>query len=108
MTLMYPKPVRTESKVVREFARGQECTLLIPGVCNGDWSTTVHCHLRMFGLQGVNQKPDDIHGIHACSACHRVLDNRSAWELLGWDDVLRALMITQKRLIAAGLIMTKG
>ena len=104
MTLMYPKHRTFVSTAIRNFARGQDCTLMIPGVCNRNPETTVHCHLRMFGMVGVNQKPHDFHGVHACSDCHRMLDRPNSWDQLGWDDVLRALMLTQDRLFQAGLL----
>ncbi|HHK5888093.1 TPA: nuclease domain-containing protein [Serratia marcescens] len=33
------------SKALRDSARGQCCTLQIPGICNGNAETTVLCHL---------------------------------------------------------------
>ena len=90
----------------RAAARDQSCTLRIPGICSGDNAQTVGAHLRMFNAAGMGQKPDDLHMVDACAACHSALDNRALWaELaLGYDDILRALIETQRRRRAAGLI----
>lgn len=97
------------SKRIRDFARGQDCTLRIPGVCNHDAETVVHCHLRFFNWAGISQKPVDFLGVHACSACHDALDRRSAaHELIGFEDILRALGETQMRLHRAGLLKMEG
>ena len=90
----------------RNAARGQPCTLRIPGICSGNPEQTVGAHLRMFGAAGVGQKPDDLHMVDACAACHSALDDRSRWAdlALGYDDILRALIETQRRRRAAGLI----
>ena len=67
-------PVR--SKKLRDSARGRECTLRLPGVCNGDPETSVLCHLP-FGKRGVASKVSDDHSVVACSACHDQLDARA-------------------------------
>ncbi|MCO7055054.1 DUF1364 domain-containing protein [Pseudomonas juntendi] len=46
-------------------ARGRECQVRIPGICNGNPETTVLAHYRMAGTCG------------ACSTCHDVCDGRS-------------------------------
>lgn len=99
------KTPRFVSPKIRAFAKGQTCTLRLP-CCNGNPSTTVHAHIRAFSNAGVGIKPHDIHGVHACSACHDALDRRNAATagLWGFEDVLRAMMETQARLLNAGLI----
>lgn len=95
---------------LRNASRGQQCTLAIPGICAGDPARVVGCHLRMFGIAGAAQKPDDLFIIDACDCCHTVLDNRARWAeaALGWDDILRALIRTQSNRRAAGLIRLPG
>ena len=102
------KPAK--SQTVRRAARNMNCTLHIPGVCRQDPAYTVGCHLRLFGLAGAGQKPDDIFIVDACDRCHAVLDDRSKWAEapLGWDDILAALMRTQYLRRAAGLILLPG
>ncbi|WP_327440256.1 DUF1364 domain-containing protein [Pseudomonas donghuensis] len=65
-----------QSKLTKA-ARGRECQVRIPGVCNGDHNTTVLAHYRMAGTCGVGMKPNDLQGAWACSACHDAIDSRS-------------------------------
>ncbi|NDK37108.1 nuclease domain-containing protein [Rhodovulum sulfidophilum] len=104
------KAPRGKSAPIRQASRGQTCTLQIRCVCSHDPARTVGCHLRLFGMGGTALKPDDLFIIDACDRCHAVLDSRSRWAeaALGWDDILRALMLTQQRRRAAGLIRLKG
>lgn len=57
-----------------ESARGRECQIRIPGICNRDESTTVLCHL---GGAGMGLKHDDRHAAFGCSACHDEVDRRT-------------------------------
>lgn len=102
------KPAK--SKPIRNASRGKSCLLAIPGVCNFDPSTVVGAHLRVFALAGMGQKPDDLFLVDSCSNCHAAQEDRSRWaEIgLGWDDVLRALILTQQRRRAEGLIILEG
>lgn len=97
------KPVG-QCDAIRQSARGEPCTLRLIGTCNGDWTTTVFCHLRMFGAAGMGQKPADYAGVYGCSACHDALDRRDTSGLWGYEDVLRALMETHRRLATKGLL----
>ena len=66
---------------LRKEARGRECQIRIPGVCNGNSETVVLCHLnnkRLFGV-GTGQKVPDMFGAWGCSACHDVVDGRRKW-----------------------------
>jgi hypothetical protein len=57
---------------LRKEAKGRECQIRIPGICNNDRGTVVLCHLnnkRLFGV-GVGQKVPDLFGAWGCSACH--------------------------------------
>jgi len=100
----------TVSDKIRRSARGQPCTLRIPGVCTGDPETTVACHVQAPGMGAMGGKQSDLHVIHGCAACHAVLDRRDHWAeaAIGWDDVLRALIETQVRLMRDGLLQVKG
>lgn len=67
------------AKSLRKEAKGRECQVRIPGVCNGNSETVVLAHLnnkRLFGV-GVGQKVPDIFGAWCCSACHDAYDGRS-------------------------------
>lgn len=65
-----------QSKLTKA-ARGRECQVRIPGVCNGNPETTVLAHYRMAGTCGVGFKPNDLQGAWACAACHDACDGRS-------------------------------
>ena len=54
-------------------ARGKECQIRIPGVCNGNPDTVVLAHLNGAGM---GMKHANIHGAYACSACHDAVDGR--------------------------------
>ncbi|MBH2564209.1 DUF1364 domain-containing protein [Serratia marcescens] len=64
------------SKLTRE-ARGRECQVRIPGVCNFNPETTVLAHYRLAGTCGTAIKPDDTQAAWACSACHDEIDRRT-------------------------------
>lgn len=57
-----------------ESARGQDCQIRIPGVCNFDPETTVLAHLPGGGM---GKKQPDWMGAFACSACHDAIDGRT-------------------------------
>ena len=62
---------------IRKSARGQECQVRLPGICNGNPETTVLAHYRMAGMCGMGIKPPDFMGAYACSACHDEIDRRT-------------------------------
>lgn len=64
-------------KSLRTLAQGQPCMVRIPGVCNGNPETTVLAHIRRGNVAGMGQKPPDICGVWACSACHDAIDSRT-------------------------------
>ena len=102
------KQPRLVSPALREAARGQPCTLRLP-CCNHDPETTVLAHLRMFGAAGIGEKPDDWCGVFACSACHDAADRRD-WAtagLVGYEDILRALIETLRVQFHAGRLVAK-
>lgn len=60
-------------------ARGQECTLQIPGVCRGGTETTVACHSPLLEDRQGSKAPDFAIAF-GCLACHAVLDRRAKFE----------------------------
>jgi hypothetical protein len=71
------KSSRPKMTPIRRAARGQECTLQLHGVCNGDSSTVVLCHSnRLADGKGMGLKAPDTAACFGCSACHDVLDGR--------------------------------
>ena len=61
---------------LRKLAKGQECMLRLPGVCNHNPETTVLAHIR-HQWRSKGSKPSDICGVWACSACHDEIDSRT-------------------------------
>lgn len=62
---------------IRRAARGQDCTLRLPGVCNFDPDTTVLCHSNYLADgKGMGLKAPDTAAAFGCAACHDVLDGR--------------------------------
>jgi hypothetical protein len=59
---------------LRESARGQECLVRLPGVCNFNPETVVLAHL---GGAGMALKKHDLHGAFCCSSCHDEVDRRT-------------------------------
>jgi len=61
---------------LRRLAKGKDCQLRIPGVCNFNPETTILAHIRRGGVAGMGQKPPDLVGVWSCSDCHDVIDGR--------------------------------
>lgn len=59
---------------LRKSAKGRECTIRIPGVCNFNPETTVLCHL---GGGGLGMKHPDLLAAFGCSDCHNEVDRRT-------------------------------
>lgn len=62
---------------ITESARGEECLVRIPAVCNHNPETTVFAHYRLAGTCGMGKKPKDTQGAYACSSCHDEVDRRT-------------------------------
>jgi len=89
---------------ITKSARGEDCQIRIPGVCNFNPETTVYCHV---GGGGMGMKASDLHGAYGCSSCHSVLDGHSKdrypkeeLKLYHYDGMVR----TQLILLEKGLI----
>ncbi|QQE90463.1 nuclease domain-containing protein [Azotobacter chroococcum] len=98
--------MRIVSKKLRDSARGQECTVRLPGICNWNPETTVLAHLPC-GQKGIGLKGFDTVAVYACSSCHDAIDGRSAGEI-DWRDMFRAVAETHQVLIRAGILKIKG
>lgn len=82
---------------IRRSARGEECTLNFPGICNYDPDTSVWCHSNRYEHgKGAGIKAHDEHGCVGCSACHAFYDGGYAncgWErdqVEAWFDMAEA------------------
>lgn len=63
-----------KNRKLRNSARGQDCTVRIPGVCNFDPATTVLAHINGGGM---GMKNENYLGSFTCSACHDMIDGRA-------------------------------
>ena len=97
--------------VYTESARGQNCTVRIPGVCNHNSETVVFAHLNGGGM---GMKHADIHGCYACFECHQWLDggyadagkNKIGMTKRYRDEVhLKAMLETQQIMIRNGVLV---
>jgi len=111
-------PMRRRSRPkmtpARRNAKGQPCTLQLPGCYPGPNNERVQlCHLRMFGGGAAGMKPHDSEAVFACTHCHDLLDQRSKWpswltmtvmfEYIAWA-IIRTLRLQR----AAGVMTWKG
>lgn len=93
------KSRRPKMTPIRRAARGQDCTLQILGVCNGDPETTVLCHSNQLADgKGMGLKAPDTEACFGCSSCHDVLDGRAARpEWLSLEAMLRLFDYARER-----------
>ena len=94
---------------IRQAARGQQCQIRLPGICNRNPETVVLAHYRMGGTCGTGLKPPDWQAAFACSACHDEADRRTQY--MDENEVRLAhaegVMRTIDKLIQKGLIEIK-
>ena len=74
-----PKTIQHRNPHLLAMARGKPCLLCVPGVCNGDSTTTVAAHSN-WAVHGKakGRKANDFYVVNACSACHTWLDQGPA------------------------------
>jgi len=94
---------------IRKSAKGEDCQVRIPGVCNFNPETVVFAHL---GGGGMGTKQSDLFGCYACYNCHEWLDGGYArTPNMTRDKVklihLEAIQRTQQILLDKGLITIK-
>lgn len=70
------KPSRPKTTKARQAAKGRECTIRVPGVCERTNETVVLCHYRLAGTNGMGEKPHDSQAAFGCHACHDAVDGR--------------------------------
>jgi hypothetical protein len=95
------------SKITRS-AKGEECQVRIPGICNYNQETTIFAHLNGYGMGG---KHADLFGAYCCSTCHGVIDGHircfrfdpGQIRAFHIDGILR----TQEMLVRKGLVVLK-
>ena len=95
---------------ITKFAEGKECTMRVPGVCNGNPETSVWGHLNStrWGA-GKGIKSNDLCGLIVCSSCHDLLDrrvktNHDRQQVMYW--AFEGHMESLTMLVKAGIIAT--
>lgn len=79
------------SKRLLDAARGQQCTIQIPGICNGNPETTVAAHSNSLRHgKGLGIKAHDCYVAWACSSCHAEIDQGSKLSRQQKDDYWQA------------------
>ena len=103
------KPVR--SKKLRNSAKGQDCTINIPGRCSYDTEKTMLCHFPDDSGTGVmGSKSDDTCAGFGCHECHTLMDNRNLFYKAGfteadyWYFVHRSMVRTLRKWVEMELI----
>ena len=105
---------RPKMTPARKAAKGQPCTLRLPGCYPGPDNEQVQlCHLRMFGGGGEGMKPHDSEAVFACTHCHDLLDGRSRLipelrDQLNYEAIAWALIRTLRAQREAGVLIFKG
>lgn len=84
---------------LRKLAKGMECQVRLPNVCNFNPETTVLAHFRLAGTCGTALKPPDLLGAWCCSSCHDEVDGRT--HKLGAGAI-----VTTKLYFAEGVMRT--
>jgi len=92
------------SKITKS-AKGEECQIRIPMICNYNPETTVACHL---GGGGMGMKKKNLFIAYGCSDCHDAVDGRyrtddynpNQLKIFFYEGVFR----TQEILLEKGLI----
>lgn len=93
-------------RLIRNAARGQNCTLRLPGCVNNP-ETTVFAHAPSIDNGMGLKQARDFWGAFACWHCHLVVDSRvptSDQRILILERWIAGIYETQKLLIEAGLI----
>jgi len=69
----FQKNVSGKSQKIRNSAKGRDCTVRIPGICNHNPETVVLAHMNG---GGAGMKVPDWEACYACSNCHDAIDRR--------------------------------
>lgn len=99
---------------ITDSARGEYCSVRIPGACRHTPDTVVWAHANGSAAgKGIGAKAPDILGAYACMACHDLYDRRRTRndqgeviprmvvELAFWEGHARSVCI----LIAKGIVV---
>ena len=100
------KALKIRQNELTKSARGEDCLVRMPGICNFNNETTVLAHLG--GQFKKGYKAMDIHGAYCCSSCHDVIDGRTNSRVYTANEIalmhLEGVIRTQLRMVDLGLI----
>lgn len=93
---------------IRKSARGEACTLAIPGICRNRTDTTVWAHSnRLADGKGMGLKARDEAGCYACFECHSFLDGGwAAFKEWTYERVQQLFEVAQAA--SRAILSTKG
>lgn len=95
------------SRDLLNLAYELDCTLRIPGVCEGGTGEPAHANSATWGKGGA-MKAHDFAFASACRACHRELDQGSTLSRLSrYEYWMRGHVETMRQLWARGLIQVR-
>jgi len=90
---------------IRKSAKGADCQVRLPSICNWNPETTIFAHM---GGAGMGRKSSDLFGAHCCSSCHDVIDFRVNPKIFTQKEVHQmfcdGIFRTQQILLDKGLI----
>jgi len=98
-----------KSKKIRASARGEDCQVRIPSICNFNPETTILAHVGSNKVMG--GKCSDLESTYCCSQCHAAIDGQmmaTSWgaiELKLWAK--EGAERTREILVSKGLITVK-
>ena len=91
---------------ITKSARGEDCSMRLPDVCNWNNETTVLAHFNTI-VKGIGIKSKDFHAGYLCSDCHDAIDGRAKHPFTE-AEILQAqfdsMVETQLKLVDKGLI----
>lgn len=111
------KPAKSPRKGMRSVAKGKKSSSDCPIMksaegepcladwcgCNGSTDTTCMRHIRKFNIAGAGQKGPNFIGFYGCDVAERMFENSKDQEWT-WRGICQALVLTQMRLRAKGLL----
>jgi hypothetical protein len=99
-TTVFPKEPANRNRALLDMARGRQCLLRVPGVCQGGTETTVACHENQG--KGMGVKSSDVRSVVGCFACHEAYDRGPARRDVkrGWFRDAHRLQVLEWRRIA--------